>query len=78
MRAVTVSILPVVIIGQWLAAARAVAGAPSIENVAPGVGQRGTEFQLRLSERDWPRPRICSSIPQASCAPDSRRCLTTR
>src|SRR6516165_4877496 len=48
MRAVTVSILPVVIIGQWLAAARAVAGAPSIENVAPGVGQRGTEFQLRL------------------------------
>ena len=31
-----------------LFASPAAAGAPSIESVAPGVGQRGAEFQLRL------------------------------
>ena len=35
-------------IGVWLDGWPVLASAPSIESVAPGVGQRGTEFQLRL------------------------------
>src|SRR5262245_44219384 len=32
----------------WSVASVARAASPSIENVSPGIGQRGTEFQLRL------------------------------
>jgi hypothetical protein len=32
----------------WLAASPALAGGPSLESVAPGVGQRGAEFRLLL------------------------------
>jgi hypothetical protein len=36
------------LLGACLFATPAIAGAPSIESVAPGVSQRGAEFQLRL------------------------------
>ncbi len=42
------SIIVIGLLSACLFASPAAAGAPSIESVAPGVGQRGAEFQLRL------------------------------
>src|SRR5262245_39450769 len=41
-------ISPLIIVGICTVSSAAVAASPSVESVSPGVGQRGTEFQLKL------------------------------